>query len=239
MGQAVVAVFWTVSLARAVPHQYIDDCPTDNNHNALAANVLQLLNRRSADFHRNISIVGLSASASANRPFVDYNFNLTAGPFAPAAYCHASISTPGSRNLLTTGWVQCVLPPLDSTDTKSDDKATPASYSQYQGARKVRRADDASRSEVALASTAFRWTQNPEGSANLDIDSNITVARNGDGNSGGVIIRQQAIYDIPAGDIAGHAEYRGPQEVDARVQKMEICDDVYGTKTCNEIGNAA
>lgn len=73
----------------------------------------------------------------------------------------------------------------------------------------------------------------------MDIDSNITIARNGDGNSRGVIIRQQAIYDVPAQDIVGHADYRGPQEVDARVQKLEICDDVDGTKTCNEIGSAA
>lgn len=169
-----------------------------------------------------------------------YNFNLTAGPFAPAAYCHASISTPDSTNLLTTDWVQCVLPPLDFTDTKPEDRATPASsYSQYQDASKVRGADEANRSEVARASTAFRWTQNPEGSATLSVDSNITVARNGDGNSRGVIIRQQAVYNIPPGDIVGNAEYRGPQEVGAQVQKMMICDDVDGTKTCNEIGNGA
>ncbi|KAK3347940.1 hypothetical protein B0H65DRAFT_571365 [Neurospora tetraspora] len=233
------AVFWTLALARAVPPQYINFPSTDNNHDAFNGH-LHSFDLRSADqFQRNISIVGLSASASANRPFVEYNFNLTAGPFAPAAYCHASISTPDANNLLTTDWIQCDLPPLDSTDTKSDDKATPTSYSQYQGSSKVRRIAAASRSEVSRASTAFRWTQNPEGSATLDVDSNITVARDGDGNSRGVIIRQQAVYDIPAEDIVGHAEYRGPQEVDARVQKTEICDDVDGSKTCNEIGNAA
>ncbi|CCC13214.1 unnamed protein product [Sordaria macrospora k-hell] len=237
MQAPILAIFWTITLARVVPLQHIHFITS--NYNA-AKGHLHSFDPRSADqFQRNISIVGLSASASANRPFIDYNFNLTAGPFAPAAYCHASISTPDAKSLLTTDWIQCVLPPLNSTDTKSDDEATPASYSQYQGASKVRRADDASRSEVARASTAFRWTQNPEGSATLDVDSNITVARNGDGNSRGVIIRQQAMYDIPAADIVGQAEYRGPQEVDARVQRMEICDDVDGTKTCNEIGSVA
>ncbi|EGO55418.1 hypothetical protein NEUTE1DRAFT_85706 [Neurospora tetrasperma FGSC 2508] len=220
------AVFCVVTLAHVVPPQHVDFPSTDSNHNALAVDVAHLLDPRSADFQRNVSIVGLSASTSTNRPFVDsnssYNFNLTAGPFAPAAYCHASISTPEANNLLTTDWIQCDLPPLDSTDTKSEDKATRTSYSQYQGASKIRRANDASRSEVARASTAFQWTQNPEGSATLDIDSNITVARDGDGNSRGVVIRQQAVYDIPAEDIVGHAEYRGPQEVSARVQKMEI-----------------
>ncbi|KAK3496422.1 hypothetical protein B0T13DRAFT_512233 [Neurospora crassa] len=233
------AVFCVVTIAHVVPPQHIDFPSTVSNHNALAVNVAHLLDPRSADFQRNVSIVGLSASTSPNRPFVNYNFNLTAGPFAPAAYCHASISTPKANNLLTTDWIQCDLPPLDSTDTKSEDKATRTSYSQYQEASKVRRANDASRSEVVRASTAFRWSQNPEGSATLDIDSNITVARDGDGNSRGVIVQQQAVYDIPAEDIVGHAEYRGPQEVSARVQKMEICDDVDGIKTCNEIGNAA
>ncbi|KAK3391457.1 hypothetical protein B0T20DRAFT_510658 [Sordaria brevicollis] len=233
-------VFGVVALVHGLPPPHVGFPSPKEPHDGGVSDVAHLLDPRGVNFQRNISIVGLSASASAHRPFVNYNFNLTAGPFAPAAHCHASISTPDSTNLLTTDWVQCVLPHLDSEDTKSNDKAHPtSSYSEYQGANKVRDADEASRSEVARASTAFRWTQNPEGSATLSVDSNITVARNGDGNSRGVIIRQQAVYNIPPGDIVGNAEYRGPQEVDAQVQKMMVCDDVDGTKTCNEISNAA
>lgn len=65
------AVFCVVTVAHVVPLQHVDFPSTDSNHNALAVDVARLLDPRSADFQRNVSIVGLSASTSANRPFVE------------------------------------------------------------------------------------------------------------------------------------------------------------------------
>lgn len=64
------AVFWAVTLAHTLPPQHVGFPSPKNNGDDRVADVVHFLDPRGADFQRNISIAGLSASASAHRPFV-------------------------------------------------------------------------------------------------------------------------------------------------------------------------
>ncbi|KAK3385380.1 hypothetical protein B0H63DRAFT_449437 [Podospora didyma] len=174
---------------------------------------------------RNVTITNLTASVLSNKPYIEYGFNVTRGTFQPAAKCFAEIENPDGWGFVSFEWMDCVAIPLRRSNSNKDDISSPDTVK-------------------------FRWDQHTDGHAVLWVASNVSLNSVGGANTASltpdvsptptdkpstaspVFVLQTATHTIPASQFRNYDEYAGPEQVDVKVEDVQVC--ISGNvKRCN------